>query len=132
MSFEWTQDLRVGYTPVDDDHKTLFALLDALEKAATGGKDKAEQAARLRELITSTLDHFHREEVLMREHGWHGYETHRMAHDMLIREIRALEQRFIGDSLSLTPDVFAFLHGWLRNHICTYDRALAPQEASHV
>lgn len=129
MKFEWTNDLSVGYGPVDDDHKALFERLEQLHQSVDAGQDKATQAALLRDLISVTLDHFHREEAWMRERGWAGYETHKLAHDMLMREIRALEQRFAGDSLSLTSDVFAFLHGWLRNHICTYDRALATTGA---
>lgn len=128
MTFEWTPELSVGHAPVDEDHQELFAALSRLHQAVASGQDKAAQAALLRKLITRTLDHFHCEEAWMRDRAWAGYEVHKLAHDMLVREIRALEQRFLGNSLGLTPEVFAFLHGWLSNHICTYDRALASAQ----
>ena len=121
MSYVWSSDLSVGHSLIDDHHKQLYQLLNRLYQSTQAGDANAVLGDILSELVSCTLAHFRREEDLMQRVQYAGYVEHKGAHDILVREIRALQQRFYGGSITLSPEVFNFLRDWLQNHIRTYD-----------
>lgn len=125
MAYVWTSDLGVGHAHIDDEHKQLYQLLNRLYQSVQAGDANAVLGDILTELVSCTLNHFRREEELMQRIHYAGYAEHKGAHDILIREIRALQQRFYGGSITLSPEVFNFLRDWLQNHIKTYDVKLS-------
>lgn len=121
MAYVWTSDLEVGHAHIDDEHKQLYQLLNRLYQSVQAGDANAVLGDILTELVSCTVNHFRREEELMQRIHHAGYTEHKGAHDILAREIRALQQRFYGGSITLSPEVFNFLRDWLQNHIRTYD-----------
>lgn len=124
MAYVWTQDLAVGYTHIDNDHKQLFELVNRLFEGMKAGRANSILGAIIRELVDYTVNHFRREEDLMQQMAYAGYPEHKRAHDQLVREVRALEERFRAGSITLSLDVFNFLQDWLSDHIKTHDRKL--------
>ena len=121
VEYVWTNDLSVGHAHIDADHKHLYELVNTLFQAMRAGKANAVLGAILDELVDYTGTHFSREEALMQQVHFPGYAEHKSAHDALVKEVRALQMRFKGGSITLSLDVFKFLSDWLRNHIMTYD-----------
>lgn len=124
MAYQWTTDLAVGYAHIDNDHKHLFELVNQLFNGMKAGQANAVLGGIIRELVDYTTTHFRREEDLMQQMRYADYVEHKRAHEQLIREVKALEMRFNGGSITLSLDVFNFLQDWLANHIKTHDRKL--------
>lgn len=124
MVYNWTEDLAVGHSQIDADHKQLYRLVDTLFEAMRSGKGNAMLGGILDELVRYTVSHFAREEKLMQQIGYPSYADHKSAHEALTLEVQSLQRRFQQGSVALSLDVFKFLGEWLRNHIMTHDKLL--------
>jgi len=124
MAYIWTDDLAVGHTQIDSDHKHLYDLVNRLYDAMKAGKGNTVLGATLDELIRYTASHFGREEALMQQIRYAAAAEHKAAHTALVSEVQGLQQRFKTGSVALSPEVFKFLGDWLRNHIMTHDKLL--------
>ena len=67
----------------DDQHKTLFGLLNDLDDAAAGG-DRGSIGSKLDALINFVVEHFATEEKLMQQKNYGGYAAHKAEHDKLV------------------------------------------------
>ncbi|EME67721.1 hemerythrin-like protein [Paramagnetospirillum caucaseum] len=134
MSIAWDETLAVGDPVIDADHRRMIALIAELEAAAKDGVDCSGVAATLRDLSELCREHFAREEALQRAIGFPEAESHRTAHDMLLKrldavlthyasgcdEVRAGIVRTLGDSLAT----------WLVKHIVDSDMEFKPYVAA--
>jgi hemerythrin len=131
MSTSWDESLAIGNAVIDDDHRSMMALINALEAAAAADDIDCDEVGRtLYALASLCHDHFDREEALQLSVGYPDYEAHRVGHDMLRRrldsasahyrqacsEVRSGMVRTLGDSLAT----------WLVRHIVRTDVELKP------
>lgn len=84
----------------------------------------ADAGAILDQLIAYTAVHFMAEQLLMRLHGYPGFDAHQQEHDRLIEEVQELQRRFHGGNATLTLETIDGLEVWLRGHIRGTDHAL--------
>ena len=130
--FNWTADLNVGNHLIDEDHKRLVALVNELYDAMKSGKGNSILGEILNELIKYTSSHFSREERLMQEIQYPGYQEHKAEHVKLVGEVLDLQAKFKAGSTTLSVSAFNFLSDWLRNHIKSRDvmvgKALAAKQ----
>ena len=118
----WTAEqygTNVGFA--DEEHKTLFGLLNKLYDEATGGAPRATVGASLDALIAYVVDHFAHEEKEMLAKNFGGYERHKAEHDALVGICADLQKNFHAGSAEVTEDVGQLVKGWLDKHIPTYD-----------
>lgn len=113
----------VGFA--DQEHQTLFGLLNKLYDEATGGAARATVGASLDALIAYVVDHFAHEEKEMQAKGFGGYERHKAEHDALVGICADLQKKFHAGEAEITDEVGQMVKGWLDNHIPTYDKAYA-------
>ncbi|MCQ8181180.1 bacteriohemerythrin [Methylomonas sp. SURF-1] len=113
----------VGFA--DQEHQTLFGLLNKLYDEATGGAPRATVGASLDALIAYVVDHFAHEEKEMQAKGFGGYERHKAEHDALVGICADLQKKFHAGEAEVTDEVGQMVKGWLDNHIPTYDKAYA-------
>lgn len=113
----------VGFA--DQEHQTLFGLLNKLYDEATGGAPRAAVGASLDALIAYVVDHFAHEEKEMQAKGFGGYERHKAEHDALVGICADLQKKFHAGEAEVTDEVGQMVKGWLDNHIPTYDKAYA-------
>jgi hemerythrin len=111
----------VGFA--DDEHKTLFDLLNKLYDEATGGAARATVGASLDALIAYVVDHFAHEEREMVAKGFGGYERHKAEHEAMIGICADLQKKFHAGQAEVTEDVGQLVKGWLDSHIPTYDKS---------
>ncbi|MFT4171941.1 MAG: bacteriohemerythrin [Rhodocyclaceae bacterium] len=121
----WSDDLSVGNRTIDEDHRTLFEMMDRLHDAMRLGKGTEAVGPLLAELVRYTETHFRREEHLMRQMGYANYAIHKAEHDRLMREVRELQARCASGAVTLSLKVHTFLTDWLRNHIMSMDKQMA-------
>ncbi|MGY6274713.1 bacteriohemerythrin [Methylomonas sp. MgM2] len=120
----WTAEqfgTNVGFA--DEEHKTLFGLLNKLYDEATGGAERATVGASLDALIAYVVDHFAHEEKEMQAVGYNGYDKHKAEHEALIGICADLQKKFHAGEADVTEEVGQMVKGWLDNHIPTYDKA---------
>lgn len=111
----------VGFA--DQEHQTLFGLLNKLYDEATGGAARATVGASLDALIAYVVDHFAHEEKEMVAKGYGGYDRHKAEHEALIGICADLQKKFHAGQAEVTEDVGQLVKGWLDNHIPKFDMA---------
>lgn len=111
----------VGFA--DQEHQTLFGLLNKLYDEATGGAARATIGASLDALIAYVVDHFAHEEKEMIAKGFGGYDRHKAEHEALIGICAGLQKKFHAGEAEVTEEVGQMVKSWLDSHIPTYDMA---------
>ncbi|AEG01531.1 bacteriohemerythrin [Methylomonas methanica] len=120
----WTAEqygTNVGFA--DQEHQTLFGLLNKLYDDATGGAGRDVIGASLDALIAYVVDHFAHEEKEMVAKGFGGYERHKAEHDALVGICADLQKKFHAGEADVTDEVGQMVKGWLDSHIPTFDKA---------
>ncbi len=113
----------VGFA--DQEHQTLFGLLNKLYDEATGGAPRATVGASLDALIAYVVDHFAHEEREMVAKGFGGYERHKAEHEALIGICADLQKKFHAGQAEVTEEVGQMVKSWLDSHIPPFDKAYA-------
>lgn len=119
----WNDQYSVHIPEIDEQHKTLFALINDLYDHIMQGRGEETVEATLKELLDYTHTHFEFEEKLMFAHHYPGFDLHCAEHTELIRAIAELNKKRgkgpVGDEL------MTFLFDWLTHHILEEDMKYA-------
>jgi hemerythrin len=126
MAIEWSDDLSVGSSFIDGQHKELFKAVNDLMGSMWEGKG-AEQTSKTLEFLSNyVVEHFGAEERLMLEHNYPEYSQHKMQHTKFIEEFSKFKADVEAGNCGSEPAI-RVLDGtcdWLRNHISRVDRRL--------
>ncbi len=119
---EWNPTLETGVELLDDQHKRLFALINALHEAIHATGDEYETVAdALYELTEYVTEHFEDEEALMEANGYELLAAHHEMHRRLTQKTLGYMARYVnGDTVSLS-ELVEFLNSWLQSHIVEQD-----------
>ena len=123
--FIWSEQLSVGLTTIDKEHRKLVNILNSLHHALSKGEGKEIVGAVLAELIQYTGTHFANEEELMRKHGYPEFEQHRGIHKTLVRNVLDFQIKHKAGEVN-TIEVMKFVTEWLKKHIMETDKKYAP------
>ncbi|MCP3667151.1 MAG: hemerythrin family protein [Gammaproteobacteria bacterium] len=123
---EWSDGYSVGIQSIDDDHKKLILLLNQFQTAYEYQTGSEFERQALSELVSYTKYHFSREEGLMKDNGFPGFEAHKAQHDEMIERVEGFVVDYDKRGYEALEDVFNFLKGWLINHINGTDKEYAP------
>jgi len=133
-AFEWKEFLSVGHDGIDDQHKQLFAIVNALYEAMKqpGGATDEFLRQTIEELCSFTRSHFATEERLMQIAAYPDLAQHKEAHDFLLARIDEFELRLRRGETRLAAEVLPFLVGeWLSSHIAFEDQQYAGYITRH-
>jgi hemerythrin len=122
-SYSWASLLEVGIAEIDEQHRTLFRLLNELRAAADAPDAAQRQTAILAELDADTRRHFDAEEQLMRDIGFPDITAHVAEHQRLQRELDDCRAQILDRKGAI--DFSAFIKSWLIGHLMTMDREYA-------
>jgi hemerythrin-like metal-binding protein len=122
--FEWADDMVIDNGPIDEDHRTLVAQVNELHTATSQGSGQAMVAALLERLIRDTEDHLRREEHQMALVEFPNLEGHKKGHAHFVSELRALQQKHLGGSITVASQLSTVLRDWLSLHIRRNDKEL--------
>jgi len=125
--FRWNDTFSVGIQEIDDQHKTLFDLINRLFQAALERKDHAVSLEILDALIDYTKIHFALEERLLESAEYPDLPQHQLEHRKFEQELSAMAQKFLAEEKTITFELINFLKHWLKEHIMETDMAYASQ-----
>jgi len=124
--FEWSEDLSLGDSKIDEQHKNLIQNVNALLDASREGEGLDKLPETFGFLEEYVLQHFHDEEELQRSVGFPDYDTHKADHMRFLEIFESLkgELKEKGPSLSLVIKTNGIVIAWLQEHLNGYDRDL--------
>ena len=117
---QWRPTLETGIDVIDQQHKRIVDYINALRIAQVKG-DRGAVAKTIDDVIDYTPSHFGFEEALMEDAGYPLLNAHKRVHELFIRRVAVLHQRFKSGE-DIAQDLHNVLARWLITHIQTEDR----------
>lgn len=114
--FEWDNSIALGIPVIDEQHKSLFDLVNRLNEAIKSGNASEEAGVVIWKLITYVTEHFSEEERLMLSCNFPGLADHRKEHDQFVSRLREIQVDFI-DGHEMGLSILDFMVDWLVCHI---------------
>lgn len=122
----WTETYSTGIKEIDQQHKKLIELINALHDAMAKGQAKAVLGKILGELINYCASHFAMEEKLFDKYGYPDAADHKDKHQKMTSKVLALQMQYEQGKAMMTLEVMDFLQQWLDKHILGTDMKYAP------
>jgi hemerythrin len=120
--FEWIPALETGNQMIDEQHRSLFALANALQDAIESQTADEETVADcVWRLADYVLQHFADEEDMMVEAGYAGAAVHRSLHQHLTAETMRIVARYMNGEDVAPATLAPFIARWLTDHIESAD-----------
>jgi hemerythrin-like metal-binding protein len=119
---EWTEEISVGISIFDEEHKKLIALLNKLNDAMLKGQAKNIMEDIIKELIDYTETHFKHEEDTMQKHNYPGLAEQVTEHTTFDNKMHEIQEQYSNGSITLSISVYNFLTSWIKNHIMKTDK----------
>jgi hemerythrin len=120
-AFVWSDEYSVGIAEIDEQHKTLFVMIDKLHQAIMKHEGSAACKTILVELVDYARVHFALEQTLMRVGKYPEYEAHCKLHKDLVEEVEALQKKIASGRAAISFELLQFLRNWLTKHILNED-----------
>lgn len=114
---EWSEEFSVGIESIDEQHKKLLNMLNALQFAVEQGKEESILHEIFVGLALYTQKHFDYEEQLLASHGYDEFESHKREHEILKVQVKTLQHRFESKEGVITGALIDFLKEWWTEHI---------------
>jgi len=112
----WSDDYLVGEKELDDQHKSLFVLMNDLVKLFESEEAHKEFFNKLNQLVKYAEKHFVCEEKYMEKIQYPQKKAHQRKHELLVRRIFDLNNKNVKTNYE-TLDLIKFLRDWLCVHI---------------
>jgi hemerythrin-like metal-binding protein len=123
---EWTAKLSVGIDSIDEQHKKLVNMINALNDAMLTNSSDELLGKIFTGLAAYTQKHFTYEENMFAEYGYPDSEEHKRQHNELIAQVVDLKEKFIENpQRTMSADLMLFLKRWITNHIMRTDKEYA-------
>ncbi|WP_207765403.1 bacteriohemerythrin [Cuspidothrix issatschenkoi] len=121
---QWRPEYETGNDIIDEQHKSLFSTINALNSAMLEGQGEALLEKTLDSLKDYTTVHFDTEEKFMLDHKYPDYIEHKQKHEALKAKVLSFEKKNYDDLSKLTNAVSHFLTDWLIHHIKDEDKKM--------
>ncbi len=122
----WTEEYSVNHSRIDDQHKTLFDLLNTLHASMLERTDPKKLAGVVDELVNYTKYHFTTEENILAEKNFPHLKKHQQEHEKFVQKITEIKERIERTNMVLSLEVLLFMQDWIKNHVLTNDKKYAP------
>jgi hemerythrin len=125
MPVEWTPEMLVGVTEIDDKHKELFKRINTLLDAINAGKSANETGKCIAIVQNYMVSHFDTEEKYMVRYGYPQYISHKAQHTLYVMELSGIKRSLLYADLDTSiAQVQERIVDWLACHIDQEDKAL--------
>ncbi len=118
---EWDNKYSVEISLIDEEHKTLFSLLNKVIVAKEHNDNSEELWEVLSEMTNYALTHFKTEEAYMKELNYPEYQNHKEEHRDFYTEIIAYHDKVIKGDSQIANEIIEYLKWWFVNHIQVTD-----------
>ena len=123
---DWEPALDVGVGAMNDEHKQLLSLMNALHDAYKAGETGSSVMQKLDALGAATIKHFADEEVYMESIGYPKLASHKIIHQQLLQKFTQFSAEIRQANGKLEEGFFTFLKFWLSAHIKGVDMQYSP------
>ena len=113
----WDKSLDIGVVDMNDDHKEILAVMNAIYDAASQGRTGSAINDLVDKLAKVCVSHFADEEKYMASIAFPGIETHKLIHKKLLSDYAAHAETIKKAGGTTNEDFFFFLKRWLTSHI---------------
>ncbi len=122
----WTEDLSVGLTKIDNQHKLWFAKAEELFLAGRNRKAKEYVGEMLDFMEYYTKKHFYDEERFMVQIGYPGYKNQKELHSKFVYQLEEIQKDFkeSGGNVLIVLRANKMVVEWLRYHISHEDKKI--------
>ncbi len=117
---KWKDEYSLGNELVDEQHKSLFAMLNDLAEAGPGDKESAAYTC-LSRMLKYAQEHFRDEEKLMRDNGYPSLSDHIKEHERFVSQVRDYTEAVYNTYVPF-QDMLEYLNNWLVEHILGCDQ----------
>ncbi|MDR3425559.1 MAG: bacteriohemerythrin [Alphaproteobacteria bacterium] len=118
----WKDDMSVGISSIDEQHKKLVNMINELSDGMKIGKGREVLGTILDELIDYTAKHFKYEEELFDKTHYLDAFNHKKEHADLVKRVLDIQAKYKAGALTLSLEVMDFLKDWLVKHIMGSDK----------
>lgn len=119
-TFAWSDDLSVGYEPMDDVHREFVLLVNALMTCTD-----AELPQKLSEFAAHAETHFGDEQAQMHGSGFPPMPCHQREHDAVLKSVGDVQKRVAAGETEIARSLAIALADWFPEHAGYMDSALA-------
>jgi hemerythrin len=116
---EWNDNLKIGFSEIDQHHKHLFGLFKQAHDDFKNGAPNLEPI--FNELIDYTRYHFKSEEVWMIDKFYPEVHKHISEHDSFLISIKEKQESFKSGQEYMSIETLLFLRAWIVDHILNTD-----------
>ncbi|BCO25232.1 bacteriohemerythrin [Rhodoferax lithotrophicus] len=120
MGIEWKEAYNLGQADIDQQHRHLFDLTNALMDA----DNVVTMRSLIMQLYKHTREHFEQEENLMRKMKFPDLEVHTHYHNKLLSRLNTISQE-VGQGVFNKPALTQLMNDWALHHIPLDDAAIA-------
>ncbi len=123
----WKEEFLVGIKSIDEQHKELFAQMDALTLALYKGQAVKKVSELIEFLDGYTVFHFDHEEELMTKYAYPDMPKHIEQHKKFKSMLFSFKSEFAksGFSQNLALRLEKEIIGWYKNHILVVDKKMS-------
>ncbi len=118
----WGPQLSVGINSIDEQHKKLVNMINALNDALAAGEGKEMLGKIFNGLAAYTTKHFQFEEDLFAKYNYPETAAHKKEHADLLKQVGDLKAKMDAGNFMISMELMAFLKSWLTNHIQGTDK----------
>src|SRR5271169_6696022 len=118
-----TAPLKIGEKTIDAEHDLQMQMLDSLSGSLERGGELSPAKYILEQFIEFSDMHFLSEQLVMRLHGYPGYESHLEQHTLLMKRVREIRDQVIRGEKGSSIQMIQELRDWLLSHIASEDVA---------
>ena len=121
---EWKTHFSVGVAAVDDEHRELIDLINALYERMDARSSVEEIERGLGDIYKAIAMHFALEERIMADRLYDAFEEHKNDHELLLDELSDLMDGFVANPLNGSERLRGRLASWFQDHFATHDARL--------
>jgi hemerythrin len=124
---EWRDDYNVGYTQIDEQHKKVIGIINAVFSLVREGGLKEDLWNAQNELLKYTVEHFNLEESVMDFVEYPEREEHKRAHKLMRERTEGIiSRRFKSSDEDMAEETLILLKEWWLTHIRDADMQYKP------
>ena len=129
---KWTEELSVGNTEIDCQHKALINIINRIDSCYSDGTNEEKIIELLPELKWYASEHFKHEEVYMEEIGYPTLQGHSDVHEKLIADLGEVIKSCLNGEFMEAEEMTEFFKKWLINHIKIEDMKYAEHAKNAI
>lgn len=128
---EWEESFSVKVPSIDNQHRILIDLINAIERCMGNQPDKPAMHKVLTAIIQYAKFHFNYEEIMLEKFHYPEIEEHKVSHSNLFEQLKKYEDRLSkGEDDEMSMELLDFLSTWLKTHILFEDMAYSSYLSS--